>query len=80
MPYLGLILKRGIVLLECLVVGKIFSRVSTHQGLILELVYPWYTKTRFKRRKINSFTNEKYLIFNIHTISIEEKNTKMCHN
>ena len=31
--------------LGCLMVGRILSQVSTHQGPILELVYPWYTNT-----------------------------------
>ena len=33
------------VLLECLVLRKIFDWVQTHQGPILALVYPWYTNT-----------------------------------
>ena len=38
-------------LLESFVVGKLFSQVRTHQGLILAFVYPWYTNSEQNRRK-----------------------------
>ena len=60
------------VLLECLVVGRIFSQIPILRGPILALVYEWYinvvlvchryTNTKCNRKKedkINSFANTR---------------------
>ena len=35
------------------VLRKIFSKVTTLEGLILTLVYPWYTNTEYSEKKDN---------------------------
>ena len=43
---------------------KIFSQVSTHQGPILKLVYPWYINTEHngKKDKVHLYT-KKHLMY-----------------
>ena len=41
-----------IVVLCCLVVGKLFSQVATHQGPLLAWVYLWYTNNEWTKGKV----------------------------
>ena len=68
----------------CLQVGKMFNQITTLQGLILALVYPWYANTKYigRKDKINTFVHTKKILHFIYTIYLQVvlkgKNIQTC--
>ena len=66
-----------LVILICLMLRKIFSLITTNQGPILALVYPWHTNTKYSRKTkwihlyIQNYLN--FYIHNIYSSSIKKK-------
>ena len=66
--------------MECWEAEKIFSHIPTHQGLILVLVYLWYTNTEhdWRKNKIDSWTQKRtFNLYNIDNSGIKRKNTRI---